>query len=935
MRLAINRRALAAASAGILVLAGIALAAPREARPAPAAASAGSHLSVQVVQSSQQAILSSGRLNVKVTSGRAGTVRVVPRGQLADGSSAPIKIGKRRRAHFRAPGSKTVRLGLNTAGRALISDCRAKSLVFTARLRHGGATAAAGSRAFGQAPLTLDAQQCRSSAGTGGGTSGGGSSGGGSGGSTNGNVIPPPTPYTGPAIGTSSAPQCDFLDPAVCLQPFPNDYFTKRDPTSATGLRVNFDPNSTPANTHGVHIATDELNRNDGFSPGNMVIVRIPGLDNPQAFQNTGAVGVNSMSTYADPNQPIVVIDAATGQRQPIWSEIDYNPIDPARCGGSGQPACDPSQVNLIIRPAVNFQEGHRYIVALRGLKDSAGNTIQPSNAFKVYRDNLTTTDPKIESRRSHMEDLFETLGEAGIQRSSLYLTWDFTVASRRNLTSRMVSIRDDAFHQLGDDSLGDSTIQGNSPTFSVNPAQTQNNVNSNIARIVHGTVQVPCYMNTPGCSPDGSTFNYSPADLTNPDRLPVQTPGNMAAATFECIIPHSAVDTPGHPARVSLYGHGLLGSASEVEAGNVEAMANEHNIIFCATDWYGFAETNIPNILLILQDVSQFPLLADETQQGMLNFLFLGRLAIHPQGLDTNAAFHIDGTTTTSQPLINRDRLLYDGNSQGGILGGALTAVAPDFRRAVLGVPGMNYSTLLTRSVDFEPYAEGQFTSAICDEFPAGPLRDTCNLAPQDTPLGLYDNYPNRLERPLLFSLMQMLWDRAEPDGYAQHMTGDPLPDTPSHTVLMDASFGDHQVANVAAEVEARTIGARIYSPTLDPGRYWDPNGVFGLQPVPGFPFGGSALIYWDGGPIGFSGGTATPPNEDIPPRPTSGYGSDPHSYPRSDVKARAQKSDFLQLGVLNNYCTTANSPDPLFSALMPNTGTAIPCHSNHWTVP
>src|SRR4029077_10946215 len=135
--------------------------------------------------------------------------------------------------------------------------------------------------------------------------------------------------------------------------------------------------------------------RNDGFSPGNMIIARIPGLDNPQAFQNTGAVGVNSMRRYSDPDQPIVVIDADTGQRQPIWSEIDYNPIDPAK--GNSDDAAHRASVNLIIRPAVNFQEGHRYIVALRNLKDANDNTIQPTNAFKVYRDNLTTTDPVIE----------------------------------------------------------------------------------------------------------------------------------------------------------------------------------------------------------------------------------------------------------------------------------------------------------------------------------------------------------------------------------------------------------------------------------------------------------------------------------------------------------------------------------------------------------
>jgi hypothetical protein len=291
---------------------------------------------------------------------------------------------------------------------------------------------------------------------------------------------------------------------------------------------------------------------------------------------------------------------------------------------------------------------------------------------------------------------------------------------------------------------------------------------------------------------------------------------------------------------------------------------------------------------------------------------------------------------------VIDNSHLYYDGNSQGGILGGALTALAPDFNRAVLGVPGMNYSTLLVRSVDFEPYAEGHFTSQICGLFPIDQLKQICALLPQDTPLGLYDNYPDQLERPLIFSIMQLLWDRGDPDGYAHHMTTDPLPDTPPHEVLLQAAFGDHQVANVAAEVEARTIGASIYQPALEPGRYWNPSGVFGIPAIGSFPASGSALVYWDGGPPAVDGGTATPPNEDIPPRPTGGCGpdhsqgcgSDPHSYPRNDIKARAQKSDFLQPnGVVNNYCTTANSPDPDFSALVPNTGTAIPCHSHGWT--
>jgi hypothetical protein len=210
------------------------------------------------------------------------------------------------------------------------------------------------------------------------------------------------------------------------------------------------------------------------------------------------------------------------------------------------------------------------------------------------------------------------------------------------------------------------------------------------------------------------------------------------------------------------------------------------------------------------------------------------------------------------SQSVIDSRRLFYDGNSQGGIMGGSLTALAPDFNRAVLGVPGMNYSILLRRSVDFDQYA-----------------------------VVLYENYPNELERPLILSLIQTLWDRGEANGYAHHMTSDPLAGTPPHQVLLHEAFGDHQVANVATEVEARTIGAALHVPALDPGRHSDVAPYYGIRPITAYPYGGSALVVWDSG-------SPTPPTTNTPPRD----GADPHGHPRNTPAARAQKSEFLKIG-------------------------------------
>ena len=93
-------------------------------------------------------------------------------------------------------------------------------------------------------------------------------------------------------------------------------------------------------------------------------------------------------------------------------------------------------------------------------------------------------------------------------------------------------------------------------------------------------------------------------------------------------------------------------------------------------------SEDDLPNALGALRDLSRFPTLPDRLQQGFLDFLYIGRALVNPQGLAANPAFRDAGG-----PLIDTPRLFYYGNSQGGIAGGALTAIAPDFNRSVLYV--------------------------------------------------------------------------------------------------------------------------------------------------------------------------------------------------------------------------------------------------------
>ncbi len=686
-------------------------------------------------------------------------------------------------------------------------------------------------------------------------------------------------------VEVDTADRCDPISAPgeQCLFPYPNDFYTRADPSAPTGLRLDLKTASMPTNVGGTPVDPSEINVSDGFSPGAPIVLRVPGMDTPEAFAQTDPVAITDMGESFNAKQPIVVIDADTGQRQLIWSELDSN-------------ASTAEETDLLIHFGKNLQDGHRYVVAIRKLKDAEGEPIEAPAGFQLFRDRIPTGIGAIEDRRDHFEQIFGELDDAGVGRRSLYLAWDFTVASTENMTSRMLSMRDQAFADLGDTNLTDGGVEGGSPNFTINPggivdfpdANTPNDRGAQNIREVTGTVEVPCYMTDPdGAGPMNPCDPGAELKL-DANGSPVQN--GFYDARFTCNIPRSAVDEGTGdviaPVRTSMYGHGLFGDYTEVHTRDVRTLGFDHDVMTCATDFIGMSEDDVLTVALpALLDMSDFKPLPDRLQQGFLDFLYLGRTMIHPDGFASDAAFRFNGDPVidTSEPLF------YYGNSQGGIAGGALTAVATDFTRSVLYVPGMNYSTLLTRSIDFEDYSQI-----------------------------LYPSYPDESDRPLLLTLIQGMWDRGEPNGYANHMTTDPLPNTPAHKVLIEMAYGDHQVANVQTEVEARTIGAPLRVPAVDADRlqpgYTAPFvGLKTLGDLSGPAADGSGFFIWDIGPKRDDPGSVDPADilgTDPPPlsntSPNDSFGVDPHdTVIRQTPEVRAQIAAFLQVdGEITDPC-------------------------------
>jgi len=613
----------------------------------------------------------------------------------------------------------------------------------------------------------------------------------------------------------TTALTCDPLDERACLLPWPNDAFTVPDSSTATGRRLAIDADSTPTNVEGVHIDVTDQNRADGFSPGSAILAFVPGVD----LEKSRVAASTDIGSSLDPESPVVLLDTETGQRLAYWAELDAQ-------------APDGQQV-MMVRPAVALPEGHRIVVVLRNLLDSDGNVIPATEAFRATLDN--TTEPP--ERGADFARILADIAADGIEVNDVFLAWDFTVASATSLSGRALAMRDAAYAALGEAA----------PGFTVT-----DQVDSESTRVINGTYDVPNFLTGDGAPGSTLLLDDAGVPVLNSEQ-PTYT------APFRCVLPLSG-NTP-----TIIFGHGLLGNLGQVDGLSFAADMGLAGV--CGTDEIGMSTSDLPNLAKILGDLSHFPEQADRMVQGILNQQFLGRLLNHPQGFAASAAFqNADGV-----PLVANGDTVFVGNSQGGILGGAASAVSNEWTNVVLGVPGINYSLLLTRSSDWPEF------QSIFDQA-----------------------YTDPVDRVLALQLIQLLWDRGENNGYAQHLTDNVYAGTDeAKKVLLVQAFGDHQVANVSTEVLARTIGAAVHEPALTLGRSADVDPQWGIPALDYSAQGNAAVVVWDFG-------TPHPPTVNLPPSEPE-YGQDPHGAGSDEPLVLQQALTFLLTGEVTDVCNAA----------------------------
>ncbi len=556
-----------------------------------------------------------------------------------------------------------------------------------------------------------------------------------------------------------------------CLMPWPSDW--ARNPVT---LQVRVPEVAQPHMAdNGKAIDFQQDHPIDGFSLLPTIAVRIPGgisADGlvPFPLATPPTVGLEAS---LQPASPTLLVDAETSALVPHFAEIDP------------RPAKIDDRV-LLLRPVTRLIPGHRYIVALHGLKHPDGTAIQAPRdqanqpgLFEKLRDKAANCNTPL---LAHYEKaVFPPLVKAKIERKSLILAWDFTTQTQASAQGDLIAMRDLALAEMA------------KLPVAVTVLSVEENPSPHIGLRIEGELTVPLFLDQAG--PEGRLVRLDGK---------VQLHGT-AQVPFTMLVPPSVL-LAGKPAPVLQFGHGFFGTRHEIDdpGAVVDKFGAETGRIVVAVDWWGMSKPDVTSItMLLLNDTGHAIGFVDRVSQAMINQLALAE-AVH------GALKNLPQVQKNGQSLLDPTRLTYYGISLGHILGATYVALSPRIERAVLNVGGMGFGLILSRANPF------------------GPFLNLLDIATGDAATSL---------RVTL--LLQTTLDRIDPIVLAPHLLADTLPGCPkTRRILQQDGRSDTHVPNVASHVQARTLGLPLLTPSS--------REIFGLTGKPA-PIEGSALVEFD----------------------------------------------------------------------------------------
>mgnify|MGYP001209360788 CR=1 FL=1 len=615
-----------------------------------------------------------------------------------------------------------------------------------------------------------------------------------------------------------------FRSAGACGLPYPASAYLQTDASTETGYRVALES----------EVLSPSLATDVPFDP--VEHNRFDGFSpaSPILAYFPEKLDADSLPSQADYTQSLqgdsatLLVDMDSGELVAHFSELDLSADIEVT---DRQP--------LILRPASHLRPSGHYGVAITNKVATLDGPppARPAGFEQLLR-GATSSDPRIERSLSGARSVLKKLESHGVDASDVLLAWDFRTASLKQLTQNALTMRDKALEKAGATGIGFTIV-------SVEDAP-----NAEIFKRIRGTFTVPSFLTENDRSKPETEL------MLGADGLPEIA--ENAEYPFELVIPASAPS--GGPYPLLVYGHGLLGAADQVSSGHVRRFCNDKGYVCIGTDWIGLSEQEEGGIgqnnaaWLGVQDINRFRYVGHRLQQSLVNFMVLTRTAKSILA-DSQALLPGDLSAVVS-PL----QVYYYGISQGGIMGASLLAYSPDIERGVVQVGGSAYSLMIQRSVNWDGF------------FPA-----------------IRNAYPDRVDQQLLMALWQPPFDLSEGSGTAWAQGAhEPLPGAGKKRLLSQIAVGDSQVANLAAEIQARTMQIPLLTPSAKP--------VWGLSETKGGET--DAISFWDLE-------RKPPPSTNATPT----FDNDVHGDIRSLPENQEQTDVFLRTGQVKNTCAGACS--------------------------
>jgi len=281
--------------------------------------------------------------------------------------------------------------------------------------------------------------------------------------------------------------------------------------------------------------------------------------------------------------------------------------------------------------------------------------------------------------------------------------------------------------------------------------------------RYIFGQYRVPLYLNqtSPGAKlvfgeeglPEFQGFTWAPFSITIPTSL---TRGEQ------------------EPQGTVQFGHGLFQNHLVVLTEELQEASSRGGVLLYSTNMVGMSARDVPEIAAMLnRDLSDASILPHGCLQGVLNHLILTELLESPR-LAEDPRFFFNNRT-----VLDPSAHSYLGYSMGGIYGPTQISVNPRIHQGVFGVPGSPYVLLLPRASPFRGYWQI-----------------------------ITSRYSNPIDRIMLLSLLQIIWDHVDSVGWV-----DLLGENPEKRGQFVWAKGDAQVTYLGNDVLARGANARVFS--------------------------------------------------------------------------------------------------------------------------